>query len=484
VSPVYGYRAGGLDSNGQPSTISRNFHTSLVINGSGATQSSTLAVMTSAIAQVGSQFVQSGSFVATRRDPSLPVPSVALGSVSSTTNPSAQVASVPTDSTGLPNGAYPTSQNGLSFDTSTGALQAFPNAAFDATGGTSYSFDQTVTPATASADLGSNHPTQDLVLQGYVGGIAQGGRGTVLLPSYIVTNATGTPGDVSIALFGSSSRLAATFNVKKLNPTGTGGELQTASLQFGVPANTPTATYDTTRGAYVDLTHFAALSQRTFNGVGSSGQETTTINGVTFANGQLDMMLVNAQPLNVPAFFPSVAFCQCDYTQWGMWSAEGYRADPGTGAPAFDTTGIAFWVAGQPAAAGDVNSAIANNVTATYSGHVIASIANGPNDPNNGDFPAQYIAAANFSNVVNFGSRSGVVSIPDLDGASYGGSVTFGANPTLFSGTLNTGPGDRTMALDGSFFKGATSPVGEMGGSVTITGNNYLGSGIFAAKMH
>jgi hypothetical protein len=38
------------------------------------------------------------------------------------------------------------------------------------------------------------------------------------------------------------------------------------------------------------------------------------------------------------------------------------------------------------------------------------------------------------------------------------------------------------MTLQGSFFQGPNSPVGEMGGSVAISGaNNYLGSGIFAA---
>jgi hypothetical protein len=44
----------------------------------------------------------------------------------------------------------------------------------------------------------------------------------------------------------------------------------------------------------------------------------------------------------------------------------------------------------------------------------------------------------------------------------------------------------RTAALAGSFFEGGatnTTPLyGEMGGSINLTGTNYLGSGIFVAR--
>jgi hypothetical protein len=43
--------------------------------------------------------------------------------------------------------------------------------------------------------------------------------------------------------------------------------------------------------------------------------------------------------------------------------------------------------------------------------------------------------------------------------------------------------GGRSMQLLGSFFRSPTSPVGEMGGSLQITGaGNYGGAGIFAAR--
>ncbi|MBS0530568.1 MAG: hypothetical protein JSS22_14445, partial [Proteobacteria bacterium] len=56
-------------------------------------------------------------------------------------------------------------------------------------------------------------------------------------------------------------------------------------------------------------------------------------------------------------------------------------------------------------------------------------------------------------------------------------------DPRNFAGTLAGNVGNRTMALQGSFFQGSTSPVGEMGGKVGIAGTNYLATGIFAASV-
>ena len=38
------------------------------------------------------------------------------------------------------------------------------------------------------------------------------------------------------------------------------------------------------------------------------------------------------------------------------------------------------------------------------------------------------------------------------------------------------------MVMTGNLFRGANSPVGEMGGNVFVSGSNYLGSGIFAGR--
>ena len=42
---------------------------------------------------------------------------------------------------------------------------------------------------------------------------------------------------------------------------------------------------------------------------------------------------------------------------------------------------------------------------------------------------------------------------------------------------------NRSMLLSANFFQGRTSPVGEMGGALQITGaSNYGGAGIFIAR--
>ena len=119
--------------------------------------------------------------------------------------------------------------------------------------------------------------------------------------------------------------------------------------------------------------------------------------------------------------------------------------------------------------------------SATYVGHAIANIAN----PNN---ITSYLAAGTFSNTVNFGSppgtAMGTVKINGLDNTNYAGTVNLAPRPSCSSyagqhGRLSAG---RTAALNGSFFQGATSPFGEMGGSLILNGpRSYLGSGIFAA---
>jgi hypothetical protein len=130
---------------------------------------------------------------------------------------------------------------------------------------------------------------------------------------------------------------------------------------------------------------------------------------------------------------------------------------------------MAFWVAGRLPSSGEVPT----SGVATYTGHVIANVANSG---------SQYTAASNFTNTVNFGAQTGAVTVPGFDGATYAGVVSFGPDPRNFNGSL-AGTLGRTMAMNGSFFRGVSSPVGEMGGSVSVTGPSYLASGIFIGKQ-
>jgi hypothetical protein len=228
-----------------------------------------------------------------------------------------------------------------------------------------------------------------------------------------------------------------------------------ALLQFGSTGSTGAA-----NGAYVDYNNFYANTQDNYvvNGVSAKGV-------ISSANGIATNQVVTAA-------IPNLTPCQCDYTRWGFWAISSTSGNTNT-APAPNEVLLGTWVAGRPVGSiGDVPT----TGQATYTGHVIANMNN-----------SAVIAAGNFSNTVDFGARNGQVSVTNLDSTNYSGTVYFNNDPRNFGGTIdstNVGADGRSMALQGSFFQGARSPVGEMGGSVAIssTKDSYLGSGIFAAS--
>jgi hypothetical protein len=163
-------------------------------------------------------------------------------------------------------------------------------------------------------------------------------------------------------------------------------------------------------------------------------------------------------------------FCDCDYTRWGFWKAD-VRHGGGSLRESID----AFWVAGRPTEKADVPT----QGTASYVGHVAAQIQNGQ---------SSYAASGAFRNDVNFGTRTGQFSVTNLDRTNYAGTVAIDqSDPRGFAGVGLSTNHDRAMVLLGNFFRGRTSPVGEMGGLVAIGGVNnnnstYLGAGIFAGR--
>lgn len=486
ITPVLGYRAGGSTTdNPNPARI---FQASIGVSGQGTSQNSFLSVMTGIIGSPLQGTVQGGGFravtsvlsgTATRDRRS-------SGQVSSTVNPAAALSPITLDANGLPTGSYTTSQNGISFSTSQNIVNATQETASNAASGSSvsYGFDQTVTRGATPAGLGANRPT--LALNGFAAGTAYtkttnlATGSAVNGPAYIVTNLAGAPGAVSISLDNASSRVSAQFHV-----AGNGGPntLSTANFRFGESSATG---LNSARGAYVDLSNFAARSEAAFgisNG-SSTNTETSSVNGVVLnstANGgdSSGLIMVNANSLNPASLFPGVAFCNCSYTQWGFWSAQTSRSDATSSYS--DRTGIATWVAGVPSGAADIQNAVTANTQATYLGHAVASISN------NG---AQYLAASTFAAAVDFGKRSATVGIVNLDGYIYAANVV-NVTPTVagtFVGTLPGTPLSGTGApaslkLTGAFFQSPTDKIGEIGGHFVIshtTNPNYLGAGIIA----
>jgi hypothetical protein len=463
VSPVLGYQKGGYNANGTPDTTSRQFQAGLSVTGQGSSQSATLFVMTSEIKNspnIG--YTQGGGFTAvTMRNGSAGSEWYGLGygAVSSAT-PTSAPNTVP-NVNGTPNASYTLNNATTNLDSGT-----VTNSQSDNFGSPAYSFNP-ITTGTPTLTA-SNHP--NLTLNGYVGGVMATASASGYTTPYIVTNVSGSPGDVSIYLPGNSSEMGAVFNVASVNPPTNG--LTTATYAFGSynPADpNNTAGLNTARGAYVNPSNFAGRAASVYDNGANVPVSTRDSQPV----GDSDQMMVTASSVgaNTSTFLTSISSatvnpCNCDLTQWGFWSSFN-GANDSSGNLVYEDQGVLLlWVAGVPTTAG----ALPASGTATYSP---------------GGF--SYLAAGTFQNIVNFGARTGAVTIGSLDGATYTGTVNLTPATTQFGGAI-TGPNSlgRTATLAGSFFQGGptnTTPAyGEMGGSLTLTGTGYLGSGIFVAR--
>ena len=221
VSPILGYQS-GANLDGTPNTTSRQFQAGLSVTGKGTAQNATLFVMTSQISNApNAGFTQAGGFTGvTVRNPAGWF-GLASGSVSSATAATSSPNTVSTVN-GTPIAGF--TLNNANTNLNTGAVTNSLSSNFVKPGGTTkYTFD----PVTAGTPTysASNHP--NLALSGYVGGVMlTANGGTPGAPAnftkpYVVTNLTGTPGDVGIFLPGDSSEMLAVFNVKSVAaPTG------------------------------------------------------------------------------------------------------------------------------------------------------------------------------------------------------------------------------------------------------------------------
>jgi hypothetical protein len=322
---------------------------------------------------------------------------------------------------------------------------------------TSYDFTQNFHAITPPAGLGAYRPAA--TLNGFVGGLIQTAfpDGSFTAP-YALTNLHDLASDVAIALNPATGRLQANFNVRSVNPPG--GGISSAAYQFG------SLTGSLGRSAYIDYDNFGAIEAVTIAKTSATSVDTTPVSQI---DGQplvshLGAMVVINNPF-LASGGPFGNLSDDDFPRFGVWATDSNQFNQ------FDDRGNAmFWVAGQKPSAADIPI----SGVATYQGLAIANIANG------GD---QYSVSGGFSNTVNFGTRTGAVAVTNFDGRNYaGGMVIDSGDPTAFLGGLTSSGSDRAMVLNGSFFKGKTDPVGQMGGGLTVAGHDYLGSGIFAAQ--
>lgn len=381
------------------------------------------------------------------------------------------IASPPGGVTTAPN-LIPTSVSVQSLYLEPENLQYIPNTPGYSLGNgtprTNYDISQTLSQASVPTNLGVNRPS--VTLTAFAGGLMRTfdqTSGTALSPSFAVA------GSGSIALDANSGKVQANLYVTNVSSGSVPADTFAAgNYQFG-SLSLPRA-----KSAYIDYDSFAARPAQTVPDL-STGTEVPVSTVVTQGGAQPALgfhggLIVTATPSVQQQIAPALStgtvnFCQCDYTRWGFWATTENRTGS-NGDRILDIGTLMTWVAGQLPGINDVPT----TGTATYDGMVVASIKAGGN---------QYLSGGNFTHAVNFGSRTGAVTVTNLDGTNYSGTTSLNSGDARnFNGALVGNVGGRTMALSGSFFKGVAGPVSEMGGRVVINGTSYIGSGIFAAK--
>ncbi|WP_455405209.1 FecR family protein [Rhodopseudomonas parapalustris] len=302
------------------------------------------------------------------------------------------------------------------------------------------SLNQTIQTSTQQAAVQRvERPTKTLV--GFVGGLM-----TSLLTNYS-TYQSASVGTLEGTLTG------AVDGRGLVNAEATGSVTQSPGSSGYLPGSF-TYRYDTQGGYYV------AEPAKDAN-----GQPTSTIDHMPIydQSGFAVMLSGAAAQQYGDAIRPGLTVCSCDYTKWGLWQSSSQQTVAGSN---YQHVAIGYWVAGRPTSAGEVPL----SGSASYVGHVIGF------DNSSGN------VAGNLTTSVNFATRTGSVAVAGFGGVDYSGSLALSASdPRNITASL-TGLG-RTMNLNGSFFRGVASPVGEMGGNVSISGPSYIGAGIFAAKM-
>ncbi len=183
-----------------------------------------------------------------------------------------------------------------------------------------------------------------------------------------------------------------------------------------------------------------------------------------------NVAMVSSGSVNNSLFATSgVTPCTCAYLTWGYWAAD-LTYTSGSRAGQQDHVQLGTWVAGTLP---NLNEIPTGNVSASYVGHMIGNVSN------NG---STYTAVGDYTQQWNFASRSGTATVNNFDGASFSAGLgTAQVNPRDFFGN-GAGTQNRTISINGSFFKGGTDPVQAVGGSFRIGGLNYIATGTFAAS--
>lgn len=157
----------------------------------------------------------------------------------------------------------------------------------------------------------------------------------------------------------------------------------------------------------------------------------------------------------------TAAICNnCEFMTWGWWGKA-------SGPESFYSVHLGNWIIGkQPE-----NSALPTSGTATYNGNAVGTVLNDG---------AQYIATGTMTSTMNFGTRSGTVSVSNYDSKNFSAGVNFGTGAATFSGNVTSGVASGSVT--GAFAANGTNPVQGIMGNFSATDGSWSSTGIFAGS--
>ena len=307
---------------------------------------------------------------------------------------------------------------------------------------------------------------------------------------YVITNLTGSPGDVGIYLPGSSSEMLAFFNVASAS-TAPAGAMAISSYVFGSLNGNGLNGLNSARGTYVNPSNFAARDAAMFaNGANIPVSLRYDGQSPPATVGYANQLMVTADSVGAN----TLRISDLDFLRHRHPLRVRHPPSGVSGAPSTAQTTPTVNSRSRIKALSCSGSAAFRQRSAPSLRRPARPLT--PATPSPISRPARaaitYLAAGTFSAAVNFGARNGAITIGGLDGTNYAGTASWVQGTTTFATAANSplmGSNlGRTAALNGSFFQGGRDQrrprlYGEMGGSLILNGTGgYLGGGIFAAR--
>ncbi len=260
---------------------------------------------------------------------------------------------------------------------------------------------------------------------------------------------------------------------------------------------------ETGSSAVISRDLYAAHSETgtgSFSGVVPQPQSYVTLEEDNYAilvNAKLAPVDESGGLLPLAGGVPVFNLTYSDTVDWGWWSGGAAWSADIDGDDYIDalehmSLHLGTWVAGDMAAAVDINALAENNVTATYSGHAIATATHATTVTDaweyEYDIQVPYIAAGQVTHTWDFALARGNLQLEHFDEATLGPTTLLGAadgSGASFGGQLAGVAADGRMiagTYEGAFFAGAAAHSG-MGGTFRLAqdGGTYSAVGTFVA---